>query len=108
MKHCVVIILITLHLVSSSLYATKTFLEKDYTHSHTNGCNIHQHHHFHNGFNHKHKHSHSQINIHFVDFFTDIQNTNFSNFSNSTQIYLETVVWIPNPTLDSLFRPPKV
>ena len=29
-------------------------------------------------------------------------------FSNAKQIYIETVAWIPNPTLESLFRPPKI
>ena len=49
-----IIILIAFHLIGSSLYATKTFLEQ--TH-------IHKHHHSHHGSNHQHKHSHSQINI---------------------------------------------
>jgi hypothetical protein len=94
-----IIILIAFHLIGSSLYATKTFLEQ--TH-------IHKHNHSHNGSNHQHKHSHSQISINTLDFFTDTQNTNLFYFSNSTQIYLETVAWIPNPIIESLFRPPKI
>ncbi|MDQ7060984.1 MAG: hypothetical protein Q9M43_07510 [Sulfurimonas sp.] len=99
MKKYLLIFLITFHLMGSSLYGTKTFLIKD---------TIHQHHHTHNGSHHQHKHSHSQTNMNFVDFFTDTDNKDTLYFSNTTQVYLETTVWMPNPTLESLFRPPKI
>ncbi|WP_324172839.1 hypothetical protein [Sulfurimonas sp.] len=44
----------------------------------------------------------------FLDFFTDMQHISLYDFSNSPQRYLETFAWIPNPTLQSLFRPPKI
>ena len=108
MKQSVIVILIAFYLMSSSLYASKTFLEKDHIHNYTDECATHQHHHSHNGSNHQHKHSHSQININFTDFFTYTQNINLFDFSNPKQTYLETVSWIPNPILESLFRPPKI
>ena len=100
MKQYIIIILIAFHLVSSSAYAAKTFLDKDYLYN--------EHHHFHNGSSHQHNHSHAQININYVDFFTDTYNINLYNIKNKKQTYIETVSWIPNPTLESLFRPPKI
>jgi len=108
MNKCVIVILVTFHLMGSSLCAANFFLERDHIHSYIDKCDIHQHHHSHNGSSHQHKHSHSQSNINFTDFFTDIQNINLFDFSNPTQTYTETVSWIPNSTLESLFRPPKI
>lgn len=110
MKQYIVIILIAFHLLSSSAYATKTFLDKEHLRSEIHKCTIHEHQHihFHNGSNHQHKHSHAQVNINYVDFFTDTYNTNLSDFTNPRQTYIETASWIPNPTLESLFRPPKI
>ncbi|CAA6798355.1 MAG: Unknown protein [uncultured Sulfurovum sp.] len=97
MKKYLIIILIAFHLMGSSLYATKTFLEKSH---------VHRHHHAHNGSVHQHQHSHSQTNIHYADFFTSTPDVHFFNLLNPRQIYLETITWIPNPTSESLFRPP--
>ena len=108
MKQYLLIILIASHLFSSSLYATKTFLDKDHAHNSIDQYSTHQHHHSHNGSNHQHKHSHSQININYADFFTYAHDINLYDFSNPKQTYLETASWIPNPTLKSLFRPPKI
>lgn len=107
-KQYLLIILIAFHLMSSSVYATKTFLDKDNIHK--SAIHEHQHNHSHNGSNHQHKHSHSnsQININYADFFTYTNDINLYDFSNPSQTYLETVSWIPDPTLESLFRPPKI
>ena len=99
MQKYVLLILITFHLMGSSLYATNLFLERDH---------IHQHHHSHNGSTHQHKHSHLQVNMNFIDFFADTLDASIFDFSNPTQTYIETVSWIPDPTLESLFRPPKI
>ncbi len=101
-------ILIASHFISTSVYATKTFLDKDHVHNDIDKCLIHVHQHSHNGSNHQHKHSHSQVNINYVDFFTYNNDINLYDFSNISQTYLETASWIPNPTLESLFRPPKI
>ncbi|EDZ62022.1 hypothetical protein SMGD1_0072 [Sulfurimonas gotlandica GD1] len=110
MKQYIIIILIAFHLASSSAYATKTFLNEDHLHNYIHKCaiHIHGHHHSHNGFNHQHKHSHSQININYADMITNIYDMNLYDFENLKQAYLETAFWIPNPTLESLFRPPKI
>ena len=108
MKQYLMIILIAFYLFSSSAYATKTFLDKDHLHNDIHKCSIHEHQHSHNGSNHQHKHSHSKVNITQVDFFTDTDNINLHDLTNSRQTYLETDSWIPNPTLESLFRPPKI
>ena len=108
MKQYLIIILIAFHLLSSSAYATKTFLDKKHMNNDTQKCFIHQHQHSHNGSHHQHKHAHSQINLNYVDFFTKIYDWNLYDFSNPKQVYLETVAWIPDPTLESLFRPPKI
>ena len=99
MKKYVIIILIAFHLMGGSVYATKTltFIESQHVHSHS-----------HHGSNHQHKHSHTQTNINFTDFFTYAQNVNTFDFSSHAQTYFETVSWIPDPTLESLFRPPKI
>ena len=97
MKKYVISILIAFHFLSSGLYATKTILEKNHIHQHS-----------HNGSTHQHKHSHLQININYTDFFTYPQNISLFDFSNPAQTYFETVSWIPDPTLESLFRPPKI
>lgn len=109
MKQYFIIILIAFYLFSSSSYATKTFLDKGHLHNDTHECVIHehQHHHSHNGSNHQHKHSHSQTSMNYVDFFTDTDNINLYDLTNSRQTYLETDSWIPSPTLESLFRPPR-
>ena len=108
MHQYIIIVLIAFHLMSNSAYATNTLLEKDHIHGYTDKCATHQHSHSHNGSNHQHKHSHSPSSINFVDFFTYTQNINLFDFSNPKQTYLETVFWIPDPTLKSLFRPPKI
>jgi hypothetical protein len=109
MKQYVLMILIALHLISSSLYATKTFLDKDSIHANIQKCTIykHRHHHFHNDSHHQHKHSHIQINISYADLFTNTYDINLYDFENTKQTYLETASWIPNPILESLYRPPK-
>lgn len=99
MKKIVVVILITFHLINSSLYATNSFLEKNH---------VHQHSHSHNSSLHQHKHSHSQANISFVDFFTDTQDIDSFEYPNVKQRYLETISFVSNHTLDSLFHPPKI
>ena len=108
MKQYIIIVSIAFHLMGSSVYAAKTFLEKDYVHNSIDRYAAHQHHHSHSGSNHQHKHSHSQININFADFFTFTHNIDLFDFSSPKQTYLETVSWIPNPILESLFRPPKI
>ena len=108
MKQYLLIILIASHLFSSSLYATKIFLNKEHTHNSIDYYSTHQHHHSHNGSYHQHKHSHSQINTNYTDFFTNTHAINLYDFSNPSQTYLETVFWIPDPTIKSLFRPPKI
>jgi len=97
MKQYVIILFIAFHLMSSSAYATKTFLDKDHIHQHS-----------HNNSNHQHKHSHTQVNINYLDFFNDSHDINLYDFSNPKQTYLEIISWIPSPTLKSLFRPPIV
>lgn len=108
MKQYLVIIFISLHLMSSCLYATKTFLDKDYIHINIqkNIINIHHHHHSHNGVHHQHKHSHIQMNISYADLFTDINNKSLYDFENPKQLYLETASLVPNPTPELIFRPP--
>lgn len=104
MKKHLLIILIAFYLIGSSLYAKKTFFKKDHIHSHIDRCNLHEHHH--NGSAHQHKHSNSQTTMSFIDFFTGTKNINLLESQNLKQTYLETVFWIPNPSLESLFRPP--
>ena len=95
------VILITLHLISSNLYATKTFIKQH---------NLHEHYYFHshNSSNHLHKHSHTQTNVNLLDFFVHLEDTKKFSIFYSREKYLETIYFIPNPTLESLFRPPKV
>ena len=108
MKQYLVVVLIILHLLSSSAFATKTFLDINHLHHDIDTCAVHEHHHHHHGSHHQHKHSHSQTNVNYVDFFKDTHNINLYDISNSKQTYLETISWIPNPRLESLFRPPKI
>lgn len=114
MKRYIVIILITLHIVSSNLYATKSILQKNDFNLNMNICSFHEypeehvHHHYHNGSKHSHSHNHSQINMSFVDYYTDTQNTNPFNYLKLKHVFSEETSWIPNPILESLFRPPKV
>ncbi|MEN8147466.1 MAG: hypothetical protein ABFR02_07590 [Campylobacterota bacterium] len=108
MKQYVTVVLIAFHLMGSSLYAAKTSLETEYVHDSIDRYATHQHHHSHGGSSHQHKHSHSQTNINFADFFAYTHSMDLFGFSSPKQTYLETVSWIPNPLLESLFRPPKI
>ena len=107
MKQYLILILIAFYLFSSGAYATKTFLDKDHLHNDVHKCIVHEHHHSHNGSSHQHNHGHSKTNINHVDFFTDAGSINLYDFANLRQTYLVTDPWIPNPTLESLFRPPR-
>ncbi|PHR53318.1 MAG: hypothetical protein COA44_15560 [Arcobacter sp.] len=111
MRQSFILILISLHLLASTIYAKTTFFEQG--HAYTNKCDrhenldTHEHHHFHNGSQHTHKHSHSQVNINFLDFFTLLQDKDLFIKADSKQLYFESAFWIPDPILESLFRPPK-
>lgn len=105
MKQYLMIILILSHLIISNLYAIKTFEEKDHQHHNTHQLTIHKHYHTHNASHHQHNHSHVQMSI---DFFTFDKNENLFHFITSTQAYQENIMWISNPGVDSLFRPPKI
>ena len=109
MKQYLILILIASHLYSSSVYSTKTFLDIEHIHNDIHKCYVyeHQHNHSHNTSHHQHKHSHVQININYADLFTSTYYINFYDFDSPKQTYLEIYSWIPNPTLDTLFRPPK-
>ena len=100
MKNCIVSILIVLHLMGSSLYATKTFVEEQ--------KHDHFHYHTHNGSNHQHSHSHAQTNINLLDFFLQSNDTKECMILYSKEKYTETKYFISNPVLKSIFRPPIV
>ena len=99
------IILIALHIAGSTLYAIESLNKKHNIHE----CSLHDHHHFHtyNGSSHSHKHNHTQANTSFVDFFVLPQDINSFSILDSKEKYIEISSWIPNPILESLFRPPK-
>jgi len=92
------IILIALQLISSSLYATNTFIQKHQ--------NIHQHSHLHSNSNHSHKHSHPQVNTHISDFFIDSDKSDIFIALCTKESYREAKYFISNPTLKAPFRPP--
>lgn len=94
------IIFIILHLISNSLYATKSVTQKQE--------NIHEHVHYHNNSIHLHKHSHVQTNIHLIDFFEHSHDGDRLIILKQKKRYLETQYFISNPTLRSIFRPPIV
>jgi G3E family GTPase len=114
MRQYIIIILISLHLISSNLYAVKSVLQKNNFNVSKHICSIHEHveehehYHYHNSSKHSHSHNHSQINMNFADFYTYTQDTNPFNYLKSKQVFIEQTSWIPNPILESLFRPPKV
>jgi ABC-type Zn2+ transport system substrate-binding protein/surface adhesin len=109
MKQYIMIILIALHIASSTLYAIENLNKKHSIHECSLQSHDHDHHHFHthNGSSHSHKHNHTQVNTSFVDFFILPQNINSFSVSDSKEKYTELSTWIPNPILESLFRPPK-
>jgi len=109
MKQYIMIILIALHILGNTLYATESLNKKHNIHQCSLQAHNHDHNHFHthNGSSHVHKHNHAQVNTSFVDFFILTQNINFFSLSDSKEKFLETSSWIPNPILESLFRPPK-
>lgn len=114
MKQYIIIILIALHLISSTLYATKSFLKQHNVDLDTHECSFHQdtnnheHFHTHNGSAHSHNHCHAQKNINLLDFFVQSNDTKQSIISYSKEKYLETKHFISNPLLESIFRPPVV
>ncbi len=105
MKQNLMIILIVLHLISSNLFATKSFLDKEHHHSNPHTPMIHQHHHAHHGSTHHHKHSHAQLSM---DFFAYTDYVALCSVSNTSQVEIQVSFWISDPALDSLFRPPKI
>lgn len=111
-KQYIVVILITLHLINANLYATKSILEKNHF-VNSNICSIyehpeeHEHEHYHNGYKHTHSHNHSQINMSFADFYTYLQYKSQFDYLIEKQTFLEKTAFIPNPILESLFRPPR-
>lgn len=114
MKQYIMIILIALHIIGSNLYAMKSVVEKNNFNMNSHMCSIHEHmeahehHHYHNGSKHSHSHNHTQTNVNFVDFYSYTQNINIFRYVKSQQTFLEQTSYIPNPILESLFRPPKV
>jgi len=109
MKQYIMIIIIALHLINVSLYAVLPVVKEHDTHACTfqKRNHNHDHVHAHNGSSHTHKHNHTQVNTSFVDFFILPQNINSFCVSDSKEKYIELSSWIPNPILESLFRPPK-
>ena len=112
MKQYIMIIIIALHMTSSNIYAVDALVKQHNIHTDTNNCimhkHAHEHQHFHNGSTHQHKHAHTQTNINFSDFYTFSHDAYLFSMSYKKEKCIETVSWIPNPTLDSLFRPPIV
>ena len=112
MKQYIMIIFIALHLMSSTLYATKSFSNQDSVDFNTHECSFHEHahehHHTHNGSTHQHKHNHTQTHINLLDFFVHVDNNKQLTALYSKQKYLENIYFISNPKLESIFRPPIV
>lgn len=108
MKRYIMIILIALHIASSTLNAIESLNKKHNIHECSLQAHNHDHHfHTHNGSSHSHKHNHTQVNTSFVDFFVLPQDINSFRILDSKEKYVEISSWIPNPILESLFRPPK-
>ncbi len=112
MKQYIIIIFIALHLISSTLYATKTVSNQHNVGTHPHKCSFHddthKHYHTHNGSTHQHKHSHAQKTINLLDFFVELDNNKPCITLYSKENYLEIKYYISNPSLKSLFRPPIV
>lgn len=94
------IVFIIIHFISSTLYATDTFVKEQQ--------HVHVHYHIHENSNHKHKHVHAKINSSsMIDFFINLNQTEFTIFY-SKENYLEETFLIINPAQQSIFRPPIV
>lgn len=104
MKRYIMIILIALHLMSSSVYAKMASFEQGHTDTIMHECMEHEHNHYHGTSLHKHGHSHTMPT--FLDFHTGFQDGYAFSFMISKSSYLEVTSYIVNPILDSLFRPP--
>ena len=106
--------MIALHLISSSLYATKTLSKQHDVDFNTHECsfhhdtNNHEHFHSHNGSTHQHKHSHAKTSVNVLDFFVQLDDNKLLITSYSKEKYLEAKNFITNPTSKSIFRPPIV
>ncbi len=100
MKNYIMIALVAMHLISSSLFATNIFVQKQhYTHQHT---------HTHSGSIHQHQHTHSQSNSSFFDLLLITQVSDKFVALSPKESYTEKKYFISNPTLESIFRPPIV
>ncbi|MCK4973816.1 MAG: hypothetical protein KAR81_01065 [Sulfurimonas sp.] len=109
MKQYIMIILIAMHLISSNLYATNSYVQE---HKHSSPFyeykSVHKHSHVHDRSNHSHKHGHTQTNINLLDFFLQSNDTKECMILCSKEKYTETKYYISNPSLKSIFRPPIV
>jgi len=92
------IVFIIIHFISSTLYATESFVKEQQ--------HVHIHHHTHDNLSHKHKHVHAKVNsVSSVDFFINLNKVEFA-FASLKEKYIEEISITLNPLQHAIFRPP--
>lgn len=107
MKRYILTFMIALNLLSTNIYGVETFMKQYNVHNDTHHYFEHEHIHKHNGSSHQHNHSHAQAAA-FSDFYVNPQYVNVFKKTSLKLSFLEASMWIPEPNLETLFRPPIV
>jgi len=101
--------IIALSMISTSMHAVEDLIEKHSLHMNSHECNTHahlyDHEHMHTHNNSTHSHSHGEHHSSTVYFFNNLDSSLFT-LKLSCEQFQFIKLQFPNPTQESLFRPP--
>ena len=103
------IVVIAFSMINTSMHAVEDVIEKHSLHINSDECNAHAHEHLHKHMhthnNSTHSHSHGEHHSSTVYFYDNLNGSLFT-LGLSYEQFQFTKLQLPNPTLESLFRPP--